>query len=1041
MKKYFLVFWLFLFGVSLVVGQHIDYDFPAMRWNMNYGLKSYNLIDIDTDSKGIIWVSTIEGVYQHQGTNFQNLNSMVENSPFDDPIETTGIYIDNKDRMWITTVENGLLMYNIPTNNLKHYDDLIDGKVRMSDLRVYGLHVLNDSIIRFTSHTHGLIDYNPNQHNFKLIEVFTDSLQLKKHNGFQRMLRPILTKEHTEVKNWYASLSGMVHYDEKRDSFIYYRNGGEIGVRKAVVDSDSIAWFVTYGLGLYSFDLRTKHFENYRCFEGENWSHGCLTGGSIEIYNDSTLILDSNDKLYFFNKNDKTFVRFNSIIHYGLWSGITSNMKWINGELWQASYSSGLYRHFVDDHGVRSIFASRWIDEVYFDKERERYISVSLPNLITLHNKKTHKEIRIPNTWLNEGQDFVEGVTIDDNDNFWIVTSTKVLLYNEKTGEIESPFDEIFAPVMKEISFRNIEKNPNGTIWISSYSGTIFTFDPITMEHKFYGGTTKGSIPLEYHYRTRFEQFTDDGYVWYSAQDGIIGISPYDNNHKFCKNLIDRKTNLPVNIISPSFGINKRGKVIFGSSTRAMYIVDVDSLNGGFIDHIELEASIPDLSINHIKIDDNETILVSTKKGLIQINSKTNFVELYGDTHRLFDIRKLQIQDGKFPIAIAHDRFLIINPEELKPFPGKSNIQLQNVEIDAKELLNMDGSFLKNGDKISLGPNDNFLRFQFNDFNYVSQKQKTYAIKIEGLHDEWIELKERSEFGISGFPGGDSEVMVKSKLQFAKEYSEPIKLLTVHVTPPLIHRKEFWAFCAGLLLLLFYLGYRYRLSQLKEKQNLMIAFNKQLAETEMKALRAQMNPHFLFNVLNAIKLNVQKNQQEDAIDFITDFSKLIRSVLQNSGKKRITLEEELHTLELYVKIERKRFSTSFNYDFTIDESINTKQITIPPMLLQPYVENAIWHGILHKIEGNGEIKINTHRVENSIVIEISDNGIGRDQANKLKLKSAQRTKSMGMQITKDRMAISNKLSSDHIDVKIVDLYDESGESSGTKVVIILRQEN
>ncbi len=127
------------------------------------------------------------------------------------------------------------------------------------------------------------------------------------------------------------------------------------------------------------------------------------------------------------------------------------------------------------------------------------------------------------------------------------------------------------------------------------------------------------------------------------------------------------------------------------------------------------------------------------------------------------------------------------------------------------------------------------------------------------------------------------------------------------MTPPLIQRKGFWALCAVGLLLLFYLGYRYRLSQLKEKQNLMIAFNKQLAETEMKALRAQMNPHFLFNVLNAIKLNVQKNQQENAIDFITDFSKFIRSVLQNSGKKRISLEEELQPLELYVKIERNDF--------------------------------------------------------------------------------------------------------------------------------------
>lgn len=146
----------------------------------------------------------------------------------------------------------------------------------------------------------------------------------------------------------------------------------------------------------------------------------------------------------------------------------------------------------------------------------------------------------------------------------------------------------------------------------------------------------------------------------------------------------------------------------------------------------------------------------------------------------------------------------------------------------------------------------------------------------------------------------------------------------------------------------------------------------------------------------------------------------------------------MQTLELYIKIERKRFSTSFEYEFNIDETIDIGAITIPPMLLQPYVENAIWHGILHKTGGKRMIKVDTYQAKDRVVVEITDNGIGREKADKLKLKSARKNKSMGMQITQDRMATSNMISSDHIEVNIIYIYN-GGQPAGTKVEIILRQ--
>ena len=142
--------------------------------------------------------------------------------------------------------------------------------------------------------------------------------------------------------------------------------------------------------------------------------------------------------------------------------------------------------------------------------------------------------------------------------------------------------------------------------------------------------------------------------------------------------------------------------------------------------------------------------------------------------------------------------------------------------------------------------------------------------------------------------------------------------------------------------------YRYRIREIKKKEALITAFNKQLSETEMKALRAQMNPHFLFNTLNAIKLYVQKNDQEQAVGYLTDFAKLIRQVLQNSASTLIPLTAELEALDLYIRIERMRFDASFEYSIEVGQDVSPDMVRIPPLLLQPYVENAIWHGLMTK---------------------------------------------------------------------------------------------
>lgn len=212
-------------------------------------------------------------------------------------------------------------------------------------------------------------------------------------------------------------------------------------------------------------------------------------------------------------------------------------------------------------------------------------------------------------------------------------------------------------------------------------------------------------------------------------------------------------------------------------------------------------------------------------------------------------------------------------------------------------------------------------------------------------------------------------------------------------------------------------------------------FEFKIAETEMIALRAQMNPHFIFNCLNSIKLYTLENDSQTASEYLTKFSQLIRLVLENSRSEKVTLQKELDTLNLYIELEAMRFKDKVQYQINVVPHIDKQYIEIPPLLLQPYVENAIWHGLMHKTEG-GKISIDiTQPAEYLLHIEITDDGIGREMAMLHKSKSATRQKSFGLKMTSERLDAINHIYKTKTEVKIIDLKDEDGNAAGTKVII------
>ena len=209
---------------------------------------------------------------------------------------------------------------------------------------------------------------------------------------------------------------------------------------------------------------------------------------------------------------------------------------------------------------------------------------------------------------------------------------------------------------------------------------------------------------------------------------------------------------------------------------------------------------------------------------------------------------------------------------------------------------------------------------------------------------------------------------------------------------------------------------------------------------EMQALRAQMNPHFIFNCLSSINCFILENETEKASDYLTRFSRLIRMVLTNSEKPLITLDEELKMLKLYLDMERLRFENSFDYNITYTNDVEAETVLVPPLLLQPFCENAIWHGLMNK-EGKGHLTITIMKENEYLNCVIRDDGIGRAKAGELNKGSAKKEKSMGLKITTERLSLFNQDKEGHTFYEIDDVTDENGDVTGTKVSVRIRHKN
>lgn len=260
--------------------------------------------------------------------------------------------------------------------------------------------------------------------------------------------------------------------------------------------------------------------------------------------------------------------------------------------------------------------------------------------------------------------------------------------------------------------------------------------------------------------------------------------------------------------------------------------------------------------------------------------------------------------------------------------------------------------------------------------------------------------------------------------------------------------RQQWLYSTAALLVLLGLGgflyYRNRNKQVKltlqlekeraEQKQRESEFERKVSDAALHSLRSQINPHFIFNCLNSIKLYAVENNQDAATAYLGKFSRLMRLVLENSKSDRISLQQEIETLQLYMEMEAMRFKEKLHHKINIADNVDLEYIEIPPMLIQPYVENAIWHGLMPKEEG-GALTLNFSCQDNNLYITVTDNGVGRARSAQVRSQSATAHKSFGMSITHERIELINQMYKTNISVTVNDLFDGQGNANGTEIIM------
>lgn len=862
---------------------------------------------------------------------------------------------------------------------------------------------------------------------------------------------------------------------------------------------DGRLWITTQKRGFFVVDPARNTWEEIPHDKQYKRDSCCYAIHRIIFLDDEKLLLGQHSfGLTVFNTRTRTFtpqpgimglndsVRFNAV--YRL-------IKDHKGRVWGGTEYFGLIQYLPATRGIIQYqhdpfnpfsYGAYRVFALYEDREHNIWIGTGGYGVYRFHPDKNIIRYFAPNPAGNRSPPGAEVISVAPRDatSMWIGTDKGPALFNFKEGTFKAYRYENSYSTSLPGSFVNcIYTDKTGAVWFASRSLGIARFDPERQTfRRFYkpepdlisGKSMKEPIPGNTVFRvveppdgglvflmgsrrialfnlttSSSRYYTNDSSRMLLRMEGVddmllIGKHLLLTTHakgvaKLLNYSFDRDTAVPLVVFDSAsktrinsvelmpdgnlamattnglYIIRKSGKILHH------YVWTGDAVRNRFLGVI---TGIPgylwactDRHIGRVDVQTGEWLWLSTSEGL----KPTRF---FGEAFKL-------TPDGKI-VAGSGDGLFLINPASLRG-AAKHPPVLVDFKVFGKP-FSLDVP-LQDAREIRLSHKQNFFSFGMSTLHFGENTNTEYGYKLEGFDREWQSAGSDRSGQYTGVDGGTYTLLLRARSGSADWVVSSQKVR-------IVVGKPWWGTWLFRILLAAAIAgavtgvYLYRVRSIRKEARLRTAYEIRLNELETSALRTQMNPHFIFNCLNTINSYINSNQKAEANHYITRFAKLIRLILENSRKRRVALSQDLEALELYFQLERLRFEDRFTHRIEVPDDIDADNIEVPPLVLQPFVENAILHGIL-PADRKGHIIVRVDPDGAVIRYVIEDDGIGRVEAGRRQREGALKKESHGMGITMKRIELFNREEGMEAQVRVEDLVGEDGKARGTRVVVPL----
>ncbi len=587
-----------------------------------------------------------------------------------------------------------------------------------------------------------------------------------------------------------------------------------------------------------------------------------------------------------------------------------------------------------------------------------------------------------------------------------------------------SPFPR--QPDLEPHAYRSLLVHSSGDLYIGNKEGGLIRYDHERDTYQYYVtemGQDSPYISSSYVY----DLFEDSkGQVWIQRSGGFSVFLPEQERayHFFNDHKPDQSFGHIIYM-----GEDQVGRVWMASTFTGIGYAQVAHPEQGIVEKISVQQTLTQATLAG-----DGKLWMQTGDGLLSFDLQTQETEFFGKEYG-FDVYNtcfLQALPDAQVVIGNYNGLSLIQPNQLARNQELPRPYMTGFKVFDQPLFADTNLFEVS--KINLSYQQNFFSIEFSAISHSFPELNSFRYRLKNFDTDWIEAQERRFANYTNVPGGNYVFQVQAINNEGLSSEETFEVSIFISTP---WWKTSWARYGLFILISVIIAviYRLRLEQAIKKERMKTEYERKLSQAELYALRAQMNPHFIFNCLNSIDFYIIKSETRKASEYLNQFSRLIRLILQNSRAEHISLHSELEALGLYMDMERLRFQQRFTYEIITDGLPDLEMIELPPMLMQPYVENAIWHGLMHKQEP-GHIAIQIWQEDAHLICTIEDNGIGREKAKQLKSRHSGKKKSVGMKITGDRIEMIERLYQVSASSEIQDLTDPiSGEAQGTRVIL------